>query len=60
MAQGYHFGRPGPPEEVTQQLLEHLAPGPAGSTAAAAAAVPAQREPAAAPEPVDAGDAPPD
>jgi diguanylate cyclase (GGDEF)-like protein/PAS domain S-box-containing protein len=68
MAQGYHFGRPGPPEEVTHQLLDHLVAGPAGAAAGpaarpaatAAATVPAPREPAAVPEPVDAGDAPPD
>jgi len=37
MAQGYHFGRPGPPGAVTDQLLEHLA-GDAGGPAADPAA----------------------
>jgi diguanylate cyclase (GGDEF)-like protein/PAS domain S-box-containing protein len=33
MAQGYHFGRPGPPDAVTRQLLDHITGDAAGVAA---------------------------
>jgi hypothetical protein len=47
MAQGYHFGRPGPAEAVTEQLLDRItgeAAGPAADPAARAGIVDAAVE----------------